>query len=89
MWFAAWDHIIGGDTEIRIFFPAPPEIDMPYDFDGIYIDMNSWDDAKAENWRKSGSFASGQRASQKGHTNSGAGRVISSRRDRSRVIFGQ
>jgi hypothetical protein len=23
MWFAAWDHVIGGDTEVGIFLPAP------------------------------------------------------------------
>ncbi len=48
MWLSAWDHIIGGDTEIGIFLPASPEINMPYDVDGIYIDMKKWDDAKAE-----------------------------------------
>lgn len=48
VWLAAWDHIIGGDTEVGIFLPALPEIDMPYDFDGIYIDMRNWDDVKIE-----------------------------------------
>jgi hypothetical protein len=48
MWFAAWDHVIGGDTEVGIFLPAPSEIDMPYDLDGIYIDMASWGDAKEQ-----------------------------------------
>ena len=47
-WLAAWDHYIGGDTEIHIMVPSisehfmgPPELDM------IYIDALKWDEAKS------------------------------------------
>jgi hypothetical protein len=42
---AAWDHYIGGDSEIHIIVPTtsgwPPDLDL------IYIDMRSWDTVKA------------------------------------------
>jgi hypothetical protein len=48
LWFAAWDHFIGGDTEISIFLPTPPEVDMPWGFETIYIDISSWEIVKSE-----------------------------------------
>jgi hypothetical protein len=48
LWFAGWDHLIGGDTEISIFLPCPPEIDMPYGFETIYTDISSWDQIKTD-----------------------------------------
>lgn len=48
-WIAAWDHYIGGDTEIHIILPGdsdhwlgPPSLDM------IYIEMSSWHTIKTE-----------------------------------------
>ncbi len=44
-WIAAWDHYIGGDTEVHVMLPAPhvpgqflPELDL------VYIDISSWDE---------------------------------------------
>ena len=48
LWFAAWDHFIGGDTEISIFLPCSPEIDMPYGFETIYTGISSWDQIKTD-----------------------------------------
>lgn len=46
-WIAAWDHFLGGDTEISIFLPgnlvngwAPPALDE------ILVEMQSWDQIK-------------------------------------------
>jgi hypothetical protein len=41
-WFAAWDHYIGGDTEIHLMLPIT-EGDWAPGLDIIYIDMKSWD----------------------------------------------
>ena len=45
LWLAAWDHYIGGDSEVHIIVPTtsgwPPDLDL------IYIDMRSWDTVKA------------------------------------------
>jgi hypothetical protein len=39
-WIAAWDHYIGGDSEMHILLPS--EEWLPSSFDMIYIDMLSW-----------------------------------------------
>lgn len=47
-WLAAWDHYIGGDTEIHVMVPSISEHFMgPPSLDMIYIDGLKWDEAKA------------------------------------------
>jgi hypothetical protein len=42
-WIAAWDHYIGGDTEIHIILPGESESWLgPPSLDIIYIDISSW-----------------------------------------------
>jgi hypothetical protein len=48
LWFAAWDHYIGGDTEFSIFLPCSLDIDIPPGFETIYLKMEEWDTIKAE-----------------------------------------
>jgi hypothetical protein len=48
LWFAAWDHYIGGDTEFSIFLPCSPDLDIPPGFETIYLKMKEWDAIKAE-----------------------------------------
>jgi hypothetical protein len=46
-WLAAWDHYIGGDTEIHFMFPGDTQHWLgPPEFDMIYIDALRWDAAK-------------------------------------------
>jgi hypothetical protein len=59
LWFAAWDHYIGGDTEFSIFLPCSAEIDIPPGFETIYLRMEDWDEIKAE-LSSVGSFCLGQ-----------------------------
>ena len=44
-WIAAWDHFIGGDSEVHVIAPArsgwPPDLDL------VYVDISSWDQIKA------------------------------------------
>ena len=47
-WLAAWDHYIGGDTEIHIMVPSISEHFMgPPALDLIYIEGSKWDEAKS------------------------------------------
>jgi|UPI00056DC04C hypothetical protein len=47
-WLAAWDHYIGGDTEIHIMVPSISKCFMgPLGFDMIYIEGSKWDEAKS------------------------------------------
>lgn len=48
LWFAAWDHYIGGDTEISIFLPATEDVDFPPNLDIIYTQMAAWTTIKTE-----------------------------------------
>lgn len=48
LWFAAWDHYIGGDTEVSIFLPCSSDIDFPASFERIYLKMEDWNTVKAE-----------------------------------------
>jgi hypothetical protein len=58
-WIAAWDHYIGGDTEVHIIIPAKSEHWLgPPSFDTIYVRMEAWDSIKAELGRL-GVFADG------------------------------
>ncbi len=47
LWFFAWDHYIGGDTEISIMIPSM-EDELPRALDDIYINMSAWDTVKTE-----------------------------------------
>lgn len=48
-WLAAWDHYIGGDTELHITIPTQSEHwTGPPSLDTIYIDGRKWDAAKAD-----------------------------------------
>lgn len=47
LWFFAWDHYIGGDTEISIMIPSM-EDELPQALDDIYINMSAWDTVKTE-----------------------------------------
>ena len=42
-WLFAWDHYIGGDTEISVMIPSLAD-ELPPDLDLIYIDARLWDD---------------------------------------------
>jgi hypothetical protein len=42
------DHYIGGDTEVGVFLPAPPSVDMPWSIETIYLKMEAWNDVKRE-----------------------------------------
>lgn len=44
-WIAAWDHFIGGDTEVHVI--APTRGEWPPDLDLAYIDMSAWDQLKS------------------------------------------
>lgn len=48
LWFAAWDHYVGGDTEVSIFSPCSLDIDFPPDIELIYLKMEDWDTVKSE-----------------------------------------
>jgi hypothetical protein len=48
MWFAAWDHYIGGDTEISVFPPCTEDIDIPWGFETIYVKMENWEEIMTE-----------------------------------------
>jgi hypothetical protein len=49
VWLAAWDHYIGGDTEVHIILPIPTKHYLgPPEVDIIYIEMSDWDDVKKE-----------------------------------------
>ena len=43
LWFGAWDHYIGGDTEISIFLPCSVDVDIPWGFETIYVKMEEWE----------------------------------------------
>jgi hypothetical protein len=43
LWFAAWDHYNGGDTEVSVFLPCGLDIDIPWGFQTIYLEMLEWD----------------------------------------------
>lgn len=47
LWFFAWDHYIGGDTEISIMIPSISD-ELPTELDHIYIEMSAWDIIKSE-----------------------------------------
>jgi len=48
-WIAAWDHYIGGDTEVHIILPGESKHWLgPPTFDIIYIRMEAWDTVKSE-----------------------------------------
>jgi hypothetical protein len=48
-WVCAWDHYIGGDTEIAIYIPGESDHWLgPPDLDRIYIKLSSWDDVKSQ-----------------------------------------
>ncbi|MGB8477917.1 MAG: hypothetical protein WCE63_03635 [Acidobacteriaceae bacterium] len=44
-WIAAWDNLIGGDTEVHAI--APSRSAWPPDLDLAYVDMSSWDQVKS------------------------------------------
>jgi hypothetical protein len=46
-WIGAWDHYIGGDTEIYVALPTTAEM-RPRPFDMIYIDGVAWDNVVAQ-----------------------------------------
>jgi hypothetical protein len=56
-WIAAWDHFIGGETEVHVI--APSRSAWPPDLDLAYVDMSSWDQFKAS-LSAIGSLSSGQ-----------------------------
>ena len=47
LWFFAWDHYIGGDTEVSIMIPSMSD-ELPQVLDNIYINMSAWDTVKSE-----------------------------------------
>lgn len=48
LWIAAWDHFIGGDTEISISLPVSENATFSPELDLLYIDAMRWDEAKKE-----------------------------------------
>jgi hypothetical protein len=44
LWLAAWDHFIGGDTEVHVMVPTTSRI--PPTLDLVYIEMMAWDQIK-------------------------------------------
>lgn len=61
MWWAAWDHYIGGDTEFHLILPTADEANYAPTIDTIYIAMERWDDVKSE-LTAAGGFKLGQDA---------------------------
>lgn len=47
LWFFAWDHFIGGDTEVSIMIPSMAD-ELPLPLDDIYINMSDWYTVKSE-----------------------------------------
>jgi len=47
LWFFAWDHYVGGDTEISIMIPSMSD-ELPQTLDNIYIDMSAWNIVRSE-----------------------------------------
>lgn len=47
LWLFAWDHFIGGDTEIHICIPTGAEM-QPDNLDLVYVDGLKWDELVAE-----------------------------------------
>lgn len=47
LWIFAWDHYIGGDTEISIMIPSMAD-ELPQALDDIYINMSAWNTVKSE-----------------------------------------
>src|SRR5690606_33970453 len=62
-WGFAWDHYIGGDTEISIFIPShdPTRPLAVPSIDTIYIKMDKWDEFKKD-IQKFGNFTTDQNA---------------------------
>lgn len=47
LWIFAWDHYIGGDTEVSIMIPSIAD-ELPQALDNIYINMSAWDTVKSD-----------------------------------------
>lgn len=48
-WIAAWDHYIGGDTEVHVILPGDSEHWLgPPTFDIVYVNLSEWDVVKSE-----------------------------------------
>jgi hypothetical protein len=48
-WIAAWDHYIGGDTEVHVILPGESEHWLrPPMFDVVYINLAEWDQIKSK-----------------------------------------
>lgn len=47
LWVFAWDHYIGGDTEVSIMIPSMDD-ELPPSLDIIYINMADWETIKSE-----------------------------------------
>jgi hypothetical protein len=48
MWWAAWDHYIGGDTEFLLILPTSDDANYAPTIDTIYIAMERWKDVQVE-----------------------------------------
>lgn len=48
LWFAVWDHYIGGDSEFSLFLPLAEDVGFPRSLDIFYVDMTRWEDIKIE-----------------------------------------
>lgn len=44
LWLAAWDHFIGGDTEVQVMVPTTQG--WPSSIDLVYVEMMAWDTIK-------------------------------------------
>jgi len=47
LWVFAWDHYIGGDTEVSIMIPSAGD-ELPLSLDHIYINISAWETIKSE-----------------------------------------